>query len=97
MREHNEIYPHKYGNYYRLVPDILDEEESPTSSKSDPETDCDIAPHSHPGGCSALEDGPHIQSITPMHTGRGTTIIPWGGAGERRRRKLPEIPKNKKR
>lgn len=67
--------------YFRLVHDVLVDEESPTSSKSDPETDCDTQ------GVSRQQEnaqGPRA-------------AVPWTGPGERRRRKLPEIPKNKKR
>lgn len=69
--------------------DILADEDSPTSSKSDPDTDCDTPGESGHGG--GIDDGDVV------HHGRGSGIIQWGGAGERRRRKLPEIPKNKKR
>ncbi|XP_065171269.1 JNK-interacting protein 1-like [Atheta coriaria] len=66
--------------FYSLVHDVLVDEESPTSSKSDPETDCDTQ------GVSRQQEnaqGPRA-------------AVPWTGPGERRRRKLPEIPKNKK-
>lgn len=98
--------------FTRLVPDILADEESPTSSKSDPDTDCDIPgpgpPQSAAGHGSSYLDmghGPQDESDKGddaynqnfgAHTTRGASFIHWGGSGERRRRKLPEIPKNKK-
>lgn len=65
------------------------DEESPTSSKSDPETDCD----------TSAEVGPLVNNKSTDCNGQGprnTIVNPWNGNGERRRRKLPEIPKNKK-
>ncbi|KAF2902608.1 hypothetical protein ILUMI_03586 [Ignelater luminosus] len=78
--------------FYSLVHDVLIDEDSPTSSKSDVETDCDT-----PG--EDVSPAPVGAEANPLPTTpRGTTTTgPWGGAaGERRRRKLPEIPKNKK-
>lgn len=66
-----------------MVHDVVVDEESPTSSKSDPETDCDI------GGETRLSS-----KSEKKESSRGTPIPSW--TGERRRRKLPEIPKNKK-
>lgn len=75
----------------RLVHDVFVDEDSPTSSKSDPETDCDIAmaPEAASGPVASAEE----ESRAPSQAS-GTFPTPWGG--ERRRRKLPEIPKNKK-
>ncbi|KAG5889670.1 hypothetical protein JTB14_007810 [Gonioctena quinquepunctata] len=74
--------------FYSLVHDVLVDEDSPTSSKSDLETDCDI-----------IEDG--LDQSGPSSLGGKKSdppslgnLSPW--TGERRRRKLPEIPKNKK-
>ncbi|CAH0545903.1 unnamed protein product [Brassicogethes aeneus] len=65
--------------FYSLVHDVLVDEESPTSSKSDDNTDCDI-----PGN---VPDPPEVPE--------SSRFPPYSG-GERRRRRLPEIPKNKK-
>lgn len=61
--------------------DVFVDEDSPTSSRSDPETDCDIVPET---------------AVVSVEEERLPSRVssPWGG--ERRRRKLPEIPKNKK-
>lgn len=71
-----------------LVHDVFVDEDSPTSSRSDPETDCDNVIESGPGDAKAAEDERHNSQAC------GTVSSPW--YGERRRRKLPEIPKNKK-
>lgn len=95
-------------SFDRLVPDILADEESPTSSKSDPDLDCDIpgpaqghgppvagtghGPHDE---CDKRDDhDPYNQTYNATQI-RGASFIHWNGSGERRRRKLPEIPKNK--
>lgn len=80
---------------YRLVHDVFVDEDSPTSSKSDPETDCDIAmaPEVVASGTAAAADGE--ESRAPSQASETTFPALWAG-GERRRRKLPEIPKNKK-
>lgn len=94
------------------MPDILADEESPTSSKSDPDIDCDI---SEPGSThfeaghgpsqsgtahGASDSCDNGDDIFNQNFGgsqiRGASFIHWNGSGERRRRKLPEIPKNKK-
>lgn len=79
-----------WPDQYRLVHDVAVDEESPTSSKSDPETDCD----------TPAEAGPHVNiKSTESSCGQGprnVVLNVWNGNGERRRRKLPEIPKNKK-
>ncbi|XP_063920630.1 JNK-interacting protein 1 [Zophobas morio] len=73
------------AQFYSIVHDVVVDEESPTSSKSDPETDCDIVREERLSVSSATEK---------KESSLGTPIPPW--TGERRRRKLPEIPKNKK-
>lgn len=60
-------------------------DDSPTSSKSDPETDCDRLQDS---AIVSVDDKRNRTRVTD------TFCSPW--KGERRRRKLPEIPKNKK-
>lgn len=73
------------------------DEDSPTSSKSDPETDCDIALVPEAAAAAAAAPGPAAQSGEESRApsqASGSIAGPWGG--ERRRRKLPEIPKNKK-
>lgn len=73
---------------FRLVHDVNVDEESPTSSKSDPDTDCDT-PGESAGATGVLDErGVGYEIRAPA------TV--WRGPGERRRRKLPEIPKNKK-
>lgn len=75
-------------NVCSLVHDVLVDEDSPTSSKSDLETDCDI-------NADGLGQGPSSMGGKKSEpTSLGAPIPPW--TGERRRRKLPEIPKNKK-
>ncbi|CAH1170126.1 unnamed protein product [Phaedon cochleariae] len=75
--------------FYSLVHNVEVDEDSPTSSKSDLENDCDNN-----------EDGPENQSGpsslggTKPETPSLTIATQW--TGERRRRRLPEIPKNKK-
>ncbi|XP_017776599.1 PREDICTED: JNK-interacting protein 1 [Nicrophorus vespilloides] len=75
--------------FYSLVHDVLVDEESPTSSKSDPDTDCDSPADLHPTARGRPEERNAIY-------GSRSSLVPWTGPGERRRRKLPEIPKNKK-
>ncbi|XP_018570140.1 JNK-interacting protein 1 [Anoplophora glabripennis] len=70
--------------FYSLVHDVLVDEDSPTSSKSDLENDCD----NNADGLSSM-GGKKSESSS-----LGAPTPPW--TGERRRRKLPEIPKNKK-
>lgn len=73
-----------------LVHDVNVDEESPTSSKSDPDTDCDILGEGRsPAHAVSDED----RNAPPSTRG---SLGPWIGPGERRRRKLPEIPKNRK-
>lgn len=73
-----------------LVHDVAVDEDSPTSSKSDIETDCDIN-----GDGMQQNDLPSLNGNTVKEpTSLGNSTPPW--TGERRRRKLPEIPKNKK-
>ncbi|KAJ8980084.1 hypothetical protein NQ317_017101 [Molorchus minor] len=81
----------KYVFYFfgRLVHDVLIDEDSPTSSKSDIETDCDINGDAADQGASSSAVGKQSEPSS-----LGTPTPPW--SGERRRRKLPEIPKNKK-
>ncbi|XP_074032441.1 JNK-interacting protein Aplip1 [Leptinotarsa decemlineata] len=74
--------------FYSLVHDVLVDEDSPTSSKSDLETDCDII------GDGLDQSGPPSLGGKKSDPPSLSTPLPW--AGERRRRKLPEIPKNKK-
>lgn len=70
--------------------DVFVDEDSPTSSKSDPETDCDIGMEAaSAAGVSAGEE-----SRAPSQASGTFSTTACGG--ERRRRKLPEIPKNKK-
>ncbi|XP_050509714.1 JNK-interacting protein 1 [Diabrotica virgifera virgifera] len=78
--------------FYSLVHDVAVDEDSPTSSKSDLDNYCDIN-----------GDGLDSNTSEPLSFGSkkdsaitvgASTSIPW--SGERRRRKLPEIPKNKK-
>lgn len=84
---------YKCANVYfcnSLVHDVNVDEESPTSSKSDPDTDCDILGEGRPSAHVAIVE----DKVVPP-TAR-SSMPPWKGPGERRRRKLPEIPKNKK-
>nr|CAI5830546.1 unnamed protein product [Callosobruchus analis] len=78
------------------------DEDSPTSSKSDLETDCDTN-----AGAEAIEEASAIRRQSEVEGqeitgGAGVGPPSWPpaaaatGSGERRRRKLPEIPKNKK-
>ncbi|KRT81731.1 SH3 domain-containing protein [Oryctes borbonicus] len=76
--------------FYSLVHDVNVDEESPTSSKSDPDTDCDILGEGRPSAHAAIVE----DKIAPPSA--RAPLAPWKGPGERRRRKLPEIPKNKK-
>lgn len=71
--------------FTRLVHDVF-VDDSPTSSKSDPETDCDRLQES---AIVSVDDERNPTRVSD------TLCSPW--KGERRRRKLPEIPKNKKR
>ncbi|CAH1970488.1 unnamed protein product [Acanthoscelides obtectus] len=91
--------------FYSLVHGV-DEEDSPTSSKSDLETDCDTNAAAA-GGPSGIEAPSTIRRQSDgqdVTSGVGVGVGPpsWpqsaasGSNGERRRRKLPEIPKNKK-
>ncbi|XP_018330703.1 JNK-interacting protein 1 [Agrilus planipennis] len=73
--------------FYSLVHDVTVDEDSPTSSKSDGETDFDIQRET--GSPTLLCPQEDISGQTT----RGNCI---SIGGERRRRKLPEIPKNKK-
>ncbi|GJQ79629.1 putative JNK-interacting protein [Trypoxylus dichotomus] len=76
--------------FYSLVHDVNVDEESPTSSKSDPDTDCDILGEVRPSTHATIAE----DKIAPPAA--RAPLAPWKGPGERRRRKLPEIPKNKK-
>ncbi|XP_022907782.1 JNK-interacting protein 1 [Onthophagus taurus] len=78
--------------FYSLVHDVNIEEESPTSSKSDPDTDCDIVPDGKPKVSGPESEDNHGCQVQMSRV----PLAPWRGPGERRRRKLPEIPKNKK-
>ncbi|XP_044756626.1 JNK-interacting protein 1 [Coccinella septempunctata] len=69
--------------FYSLVHDISGEEDQLTSSKSDSENGCDI---DGDAGFSSMQDRPE-QEMVPSPV--------WPPVG-RRRRKLPEIPKNRK-
>lgn len=71
----------------RLVHDVCVDEDSPTSSRSDPETDCDTQKESSIAIVSAENESDSTHAYDRLY-------FPW--KGERRRRKLPEIPKNKK-
>ncbi|XP_077302150.1 JNK-interacting protein Aplip1 [Arctopsyche grandis] len=71
--------------FYSLVPNVDIEEVSPTSSQSGSSCGGDTRP---------IQTGP---AILDQHTRASSTpTLGWNGNGERRRRKLPEIPKNKK-
>lgn len=89
---------------YSLVPNVDIEEVSPTSSQSGSSCAEEVR---GPGPVTGIldqhtrassgeddedDDGLRISRIN----GRGTPGVSWNGNGERRRRKLPEIPKNKK-
>lgn len=75
--------------------DVVVDEESPTSSKSDPETDCDTPADAGPH--VNLNKGAESNIINAGQGPRNVILNAWNGSGgERRRRKLPEIPKNKK-
>ncbi|KAJ8966189.1 hypothetical protein NQ314_003693 [Rhamnusium bicolor] len=76
--------------FYSLVHDVLVDEDSPTSSKSDLETDCDIIGDATEQGAPCSSMGGKKSEPSSL----GAPTPPW--SGERRRRKLPEIPKNKK-
>lgn len=75
--------------------DVFIDEDSPTSSKSESETDCDIVMASEvaTAAASGVVVSAGEESRAPSQQS-GSFPTPWGG--ERRRRKLPEIPKNKK-
>ncbi|KAF7272426.1 JNK-interacting protein Aplip1 isoform X2 [Rhynchophorus ferrugineus] len=81
--------------FYSLVQ--VDDDSPSTSPSPDNElNDCDMLGENH----SSLQDKDGLSSVKDNQSkpadcfGRPTPIPPWNG--ERRRRKLPEIPKNKK-
>lgn len=74
----------KSNKVISLVHDVVLDEDSPTSSKSDIETYCDIP-----------QDNLTLVSTEKKDDLLYSPLPSW--SGEKRRRKLPEIPKNKKR
>lgn len=83
----------------RLVPNVGLEEDSPTSSQSGSERPCGKGARAGGAGpegrASSGEDDEDDDGLRPGRAAPRGPAVSWAG-GERRRRKLPEIPKNKK-